>query len=51
MQFDENDQIEYLPNSIKHKSAGGFVFFENKQTHELFVALLRTTNNYYVIPK
>lgn len=51
MKFDENDQIEYSPNSIKHESAGGFVFFEDGRTHELFVALLRKTDGHYLIPK
>ena len=51
MKFDKNDQIEYLSNNIKHESAGGFVFFEDPMTHELFVALLRKTDGYYVIPK
>jgi 8-oxo-dGTP pyrophosphatase MutT (NUDIX family)/glycosyltransferase involved in cell wall biosynthesis len=52
MQFDENDQIEYSPTGIKHESAGGFVFFEDDKTHELFVALLlRKTDGHYLIPK
>ncbi|MEK7657973.1 MAG: glycosyltransferase [Patescibacteria group bacterium] len=51
MKFDENDQIEYLPNGIKHESAGGFVFFEDDKTHELFVALLRKPDGHYLIPK
>lgn len=51
MQFDENDQIEYLPAGIKHESAGGFVFFEDDETHKLFVALLRKTDGHYLIPK
>jgi len=51
MQFNEDDQIEYFPNVIKHKSAGGFVFFEDDQTHELFVALLRKGDGCYLIPK
>lgn len=52
MKFDKNDQIKYLSNNIiKHESAGGFVFFEDPMTHELFVALLRKTDGYYVIPK
>lgn len=51
MKFDENDQIEYSPNNVRHESAGGFVFFEYPTTHELFVALLRKTDGHYVIPK
>lgn len=51
MKFDENDQIEYSPNSIRHESAGGFVFFEDDKTHELFVALLRKPDGHYLIPK
>lgn len=51
MQFNESDQIEYTPEGIKHESAGGFVFFENEQTHELFVALLRKADGRYLIPK
>jgi len=51
MQFDENDQIEYSSTGIKHESAGGFVFFEDSKTHELFVALLRKTDGHYLIPK
>lgn len=51
MKFDENDQIECLSNNVKHESAGGFVFFEDPTTHELFVALLRKTDGHYVIPK
>lgn len=51
MKFDENDQIEYSPNGIKHESAGGFVFFEDDKTHELFVALLRKPDGHYLIPK
>lgn len=51
MKYNENDQIEYLPNSIRHESAGGFVFFEDDKTHELFVALLRKSDGHYLIPK
>jgi len=51
MKFDENDQIENSLNAVKHESAGGFVFFEDPLTHEMFVALLRKTDGYYVIPK
>lgn len=51
MRFDENDQIEYSPKGIKHESAGGFVFFEDDRTHELFVALLRKADGHYLIPK
>lgn len=51
MKFNTNDQIEYSPDGIKHESAGGFVFFEDPMTHELFVALLRKTDGHYVIPK
>lgn len=51
MKFDENDQIEYSPNGIRHESAGGFVFFEDDKTHELFVALLRKPDGHYLIPK
>lgn len=51
MQFDENDQIEYSSEGIKHESAGGFVFFENSQTHELFVALLCKPDGHYLLPK
>ncbi len=51
MKFDKNDQIEYSPNSIRHESAGGFVFFEDDKTHKLFVALLRKSDGHYLIPK
>ena len=51
MEFDENDQIEYSANKIIHESAGGFVFFEDPKTHELFVPLLKTITGQYVIPK
>ncbi len=51
MQFNENDQIKYSPEGIKHESAGGFVFFEDEQTHKLFVALLRKTDGHWLIPK
>lgn len=51
MKFDESDQIEYSSNGINHESAGGFVFFENDKTHELFVALLRKPDGRYFIPK
>jgi 8-oxo-dGTP pyrophosphatase MutT (NUDIX family) len=51
MQFDKNDQIEYSSTGIKHESAGGFVFFEDDKTHELFVALLHTPDGHYLIPK
>jgi len=51
MQFDENDQIEYSSNGVRHKSAGGFVFFEDDKTHKLFVALLCKTDGHYLIPK
>ena len=49
--MDENDQIEYSAEGIKHESAGGFVFFEDSRTHELFVALLRKADGHYLIPK
>ena len=51
MQFNENDQIKHSSKGIEHECAGGFVFFEDRQTHKLFVALLRKTNSYYLIPK
>ena len=51
MRFEENDQIEYSTKGIKHESAGGFVFFEDEKTHELFVALLRKSDGHYLIPK
>lgn len=51
MKFEENDQIEYSPDAVKHESAGGFVFFEDQLTHELFVTLLRKADGHYVIPK
>ncbi|MBI2631315.1 glycosyltransferase [Candidatus Nomurabacteria bacterium] len=51
MGHSKNDQIKYLPGSIKHESAGGFVFFEDPTTHELFVALLKKNDGNYVIPK
>jgi 8-oxo-dGTP pyrophosphatase MutT (NUDIX family)/glycosyltransferase involved in cell wall biosynthesis len=51
MNFNKNDRIEYLSNIVKHESAGGFVFFEDPATHELFVALLQKADGYYVIPK
>jgi 8-oxo-dGTP pyrophosphatase MutT (NUDIX family) len=51
MKFKENDQIEYSTEGIKHESAGGFVFFEDSRTHELFVALLRKPDKRYLIPK
>lgn len=51
MKFDGNDQIEYSPNVIRHESAGGFVFFEDGKTHELFVVLLRKPDGHYLIPK
>lgn len=51
MKFDQDDQVEYSPNGIKHESAGGFVFFEDDKTHELFVALLRKPDGHYLIPK
>ncbi len=51
MQFNENDKIEYSSERIKHKSAGGFVFFEDGETHRLFVALLRKPHGHWLIPK
>jgi 8-oxo-dGTP pyrophosphatase MutT (NUDIX family) len=51
MQFNEDDQIEYSSDGIKHESAGGFVFFEDNKTHKLFVALLRKSDGHYLIPK
>jgi len=51
MQFNDNDQIKYSPEGIKHESAGGFVFFEDEQSHELSVALLRKADGYCLIPK
>lgn len=51
MKFGENDQIEYSPDGIKHESAGGFVFFGNNRTHELFVALLGKSDGHHLIPK
>ena len=51
MQFEENDRIEYSSKGVEHESAGGFVFFEDKKTHKLFVALLRKSDGHYFIPK
>lgn len=51
MQCEESDRIEYSSAGITHECAGGFIFFENSKTHELFVALLRKADGYCVIPK
>lgn len=51
MSFNQDDKVTYLENTIEHESAGGFVFFEDPISHELFVALLRKTDGKYFIPK
>jgi len=35
------DNIKQIGEHVYHKSAGGFVFYEEPRTHELFVALIR----------
>jgi 8-oxo-dGTP pyrophosphatase MutT (NUDIX family) len=51
MGFNKNDRIESFSDGTRHESAGGFVFFESKNPHELFVALLQKSDGSYVIPK
>jgi len=51
MQFNKKDQIEFKENMVFHQSAGGFVFYEDKNTHILYVALLKKDNGNYLIPK
>jgi glycosyltransferase involved in cell wall biosynthesis/8-oxo-dGTP pyrophosphatase MutT (NUDIX family) len=45
------DQIKHYSDHVIHRSAGGFVFFEDTRTHELFIALLNKNDGKYVIPK
>jgi len=51
MEFDKDDQIEEKSGRILHRSAGGFVFFEDPGDHKLFVALLKTEKMECVVPK
>lgn len=51
MKFDINDKIKHSGNDVFHESAGGFLFYEDKDSHQLSVALLRTEDNKLVIPK
>ncbi len=51
MEVAAKDQIKHYSDHVMHRSAGGFVFFEDIRTHELFVALLNKNDGRYVIPK
>ena len=46
------DKIHTVGEDVYHESAGGFVFYEDDVTHELYVALARLKGDRgYVIPK
>jgi 8-oxo-dGTP pyrophosphatase MutT (NUDIX family) len=51
MKFNKEDRIKKTRTAILHESAGGFVFFKEVRSQQLFVALLKTTEGEYVIPK
>jgi predicted nucleotidyltransferase/8-oxo-dGTP pyrophosphatase MutT (NUDIX family) len=51
MKFNKEDRIKRTSNAIIHESAGGFLFFQEPHSRRLFVALLKTSNGEYVIPK
>ncbi|GEM_PF-1147653 len=44
MKFYQDDKITIEGKNIYHKSAGGFMFYEEPNSHELFVALIRPEN-------
>ena len=50
MQFYENGRVEHSPKSIKYEFADNFVFFEDNQTQELFVALKNEAGGHYRTP-
>ena len=50
MQFYKNYKTQYSLESIKNYIVDGFTFFEDNQSHELFVALLRKADDQYYIP-
>jgi glycosyltransferase involved in cell wall biosynthesis len=50
MQFYENGRVEHSPKNIKYEFADDFVFFEDDQTQELFVALRNEEGGHYRIP-
>ncbi len=51
MKFDSTDKIEFKNNQVVHRSAGGFLFFEEKNTYKLYVAILKKDDGKYLIPK
>ncbi|MCL5782202.1 MAG: glycosyltransferase [Patescibacteria group bacterium] len=52
MQFNQADQIKVTAEGVYHKSAGGFVFYEEEKTHRLFVALIKPKGkDGFFIPK
>lgn len=51
MEFSKSDQIEFFDDRVNHQSAGGFVFYESKDSHILYVALLQKPDGKFYIPK
>lgn len=51
MPLNKTDQITETKTGIEHQSAGGFVFFEDPKTHELYVPVLKQKSGEIVIPK
>jgi 8-oxo-dGTP pyrophosphatase MutT (NUDIX family)/predicted nucleotidyltransferase len=51
MEFDARDRIKKINGIFYHESAGGFLFFQEDKTGELFVALLKNSKDEIVVPK
>lgn len=51
MEFSKSDQIDFYEDKVIHQSAGGFVFYEDPQSHILYVALLQKPDGKFFIPK
>jgi len=50
MRNKQQDKIIYLKDKILHQAAGGFVFYKS-HLGEIYVALLKTKNGQFVVPK
>jgi 8-oxo-dGTP pyrophosphatase MutT (NUDIX family)/glycosyltransferase involved in cell wall biosynthesis len=43
--------IKVVGSKVYHESSGGFLFYEDPDTHQLYVALLQTSDSAVMIPK
>lgn len=44
MEFRQDDQIQFEEKKVYHRSAGGFLFYEEPRSHRLYIALIKPEN-------